>query len=44
MSAKILAIDTATENCSVALLANDQVISRSAVAPRDHTKKSTANG
>jgi len=39
MSAKILAIDTATENCSVALLANDQVISRSAVAPRDHTKK-----
>ncbi|HHX8347981.1 tRNA (adenosine(37)-N6)-threonylcarbamoyltransferase complex dimerization subunit type 1 TsaB [Vibrio diabolicus] len=39
MSAKILAIDTATENCSVALLANDQVISCSAVAPRDHTKK-----
>ncbi|MGR5138271.1 tRNA (adenosine(37)-N6)-threonylcarbamoyltransferase complex dimerization subunit type 1 TsaB [Vibrio jasicida] len=39
MSAKILAIDTATENCSVALLVNDQVISRSEVAPRDHTKK-----
>lgn len=39
MSAKILAIDTATESCSVALLVNDQVISRSEVAPRDHTKK-----
>ncbi|MGR5278911.1 tRNA (adenosine(37)-N6)-threonylcarbamoyltransferase complex dimerization subunit type 1 TsaB [Vibrio rotiferianus] len=39
MSAKILAIDTATENCSVALLVGDKVISRSEVAPRDHTKK-----
>jgi tRNA threonylcarbamoyladenosine biosynthesis protein TsaB len=39
MSAKILAIDTATENCSVALLVNDRVILRSEVAPRDHTKK-----
>ncbi|GEM74763.1 tRNA (adenosine(37)-N6)-threonylcarbamoyltransferase complex dimerization subunit type 1 TsaB [Vibrio sagamiensis] len=39
MSVKILAIDTATENCSVALLVNDKVISRSEVAPRDHTKK-----
>ena len=39
MSAKILAIDTATENCSVALMVNDRVISRSEVAPRDHTKK-----
>ncbi|HDM8052736.1 tRNA (adenosine(37)-N6)-threonylcarbamoyltransferase complex dimerization subunit type 1 TsaB [Vibrio harveyi] len=39
MSAKILAIDTATENCSVALLVNDRVISLSEVAPRDHTKK-----
>lgn len=39
MSAKILAIDTATENCSVALLVNGRVISRSEVAPRDHTKK-----
>ncbi|EPF2930184.1 tRNA (adenosine(37)-N6)-threonylcarbamoyltransferase complex dimerization subunit type 1 TsaB [Vibrio navarrensis] len=39
MSAKILAIDTATENCSVALLVGEQVFSRSEVAPRDHTKK-----
>ncbi|HAS63934.1 MAG TPA: tRNA (adenosine(37)-N6)-threonylcarbamoyltransferase complex dimerization subunit type 1 TsaB, partial [Vibrio sp.] len=39
MSAKILALDTATENCSVALLVNDQVYVRSEVAPRDHTKK-----
>ncbi|MBA5761867.1 tRNA (adenosine(37)-N6)-threonylcarbamoyltransferase complex dimerization subunit type 1 TsaB [Vibrio sp. 404] len=39
MSAKILALDTATENCSVALLVNDQVYFRSEVAPRDHTKK-----
>ncbi|MDF2155283.1 tRNA (adenosine(37)-N6)-threonylcarbamoyltransferase complex dimerization subunit type 1 TsaB [Vibrio sp. CAU 1672] len=39
MSTKILAIDTATENCSVALLVGDHVISRSEVAPRDHTKK-----
>lgn len=39
MSAKILALDTATENCSVALLVDDKVIVRSEVAPRDHTKK-----
>lgn len=39
MSAKILALDTATENCSVALLVDDQVYVRSEVAPRDHTKK-----
>jgi tRNA threonylcarbamoyladenosine biosynthesis protein TsaB len=39
MSVKILALDTATENCSVALLVNDKVIVRSEVAPRDHTKK-----
>ncbi|MFA0412558.1 tRNA (adenosine(37)-N6)-threonylcarbamoyltransferase complex dimerization subunit type 1 TsaB [Vibrio renipiscarius] len=38
MSAKILALDTATENCSVALLINDKVYFRSEVAPRDHTK------
>lgn len=39
MSVKILALDTATENCSVALLVDDQVYCRSEVAPRDHTKK-----
>ncbi len=39
MSTKILAIDTATENCSVALLDGDNVYFRSEVAPRDHTKK-----
>lgn len=39
MSAKILALDTATENCSVALLVDDKVYLRSEVAPRDHTKK-----
>ncbi|WP_070967493.1 tRNA (adenosine(37)-N6)-threonylcarbamoyltransferase complex dimerization subunit type 1 TsaB [Vibrio sonorensis] len=38
MSAKILALDTATENCSVALMANGQLYTRSQVAPRDHTK------
>ncbi|MDR9827385.1 tRNA (adenosine(37)-N6)-threonylcarbamoyltransferase complex dimerization subunit type 1 TsaB [Vibrio sp. FNV 38] len=39
MSVKILALDTATENCSVALLVGDEIFSRSEVAPRDHTKK-----
>ncbi|MGF1712463.1 tRNA (adenosine(37)-N6)-threonylcarbamoyltransferase complex dimerization subunit type 1 TsaB [Vibrio kagoshimensis] len=39
MSAKILAVDTATENCSVALMVGEQVFARSEVAPRDHTKK-----
>lgn len=39
MSAKILALDTATERCSVALMVGDKVYSRSEFAPRDHTKK-----
>ncbi len=39
MSAKILALDTATENCSVALIDGDKTFFRSEVAPRDHTKK-----
>lgn len=38
-NAKILAIDTSTENCSVALMFDNQCITRSEVAPRDHTKK-----
>ncbi|MGF1724142.1 tRNA (adenosine(37)-N6)-threonylcarbamoyltransferase complex dimerization subunit type 1 TsaB [Photobacterium nomapromontoriensis] len=39
MSTKILAVDTATENCSVALLMGDDVISRCEFAPREHTTK-----
>jgi len=39
MSAKILALDTATETCSVALMVGETVYARSEFAPRDHTKK-----
>lgn len=39
MSVKILAIDTSTENCSVALLIDDQCYVRRDIVPRDHTKK-----
>ena len=39
MSTKILAVDTATENCSVALIVGDDVISRCEYAPREHTTK-----
>ncbi len=39
MSTKILAIDTSTENCSVALVIDDTYYVRREVAPRDHTKK-----
>ncbi|PSU32473.1 tRNA (adenosine(37)-N6)-threonylcarbamoyltransferase complex dimerization subunit type 1 TsaB [Photobacterium lutimaris] len=39
MSNKILAVDTATENCSVALLVGDEVISLCEYAPREHTTK-----
>lgn len=35
---KILAIETATEACSAALLADDKIISRFQLAPREHTK------
>ncbi len=39
MSTKILAVDTATENCSVALMVGNDVISRCEYAPREHTTK-----
>ncbi len=35
---KLLAIDTATEMCSVALLIDNQILSREAIAPRSHTE------
>ncbi|MDV7104032.1 tRNA (adenosine(37)-N6)-threonylcarbamoyltransferase complex dimerization subunit type 1 TsaB [Vibrio sp. TH_r3] len=39
MKATILALDTSTENCSVALMVGDNLISRSEIAPREHTAK-----
>ncbi|MGL6309842.1 tRNA (adenosine(37)-N6)-threonylcarbamoyltransferase complex dimerization subunit type 1 TsaB [Aeromonas veronii] len=36
---KILAVDTATEACSTALLVGDKLFSRWEEAPRDHTRK-----
>lgn len=36
---KILAVDTATEACSAALLVGDKLFSRWEEAPRDHTRK-----
>jgi tRNA threonylcarbamoyladenosine biosynthesis protein TsaB len=39
MSAKILALDTSTENCSVALIVANQTYVRSEVSPRGHTTK-----
>ena len=39
MSTCILAVDTATEACSVALSYDGQIISRFAVSPREHTQK-----
>lgn len=36
---KILAVDTATEACSAALLVGEKVLSRWEEAPRDHTRK-----
>ena len=34
----LLALDTSAEGCSAALLCDDQLISRSAIAPRGHTR------
>lgn len=39
MSSRILAVDTATEACSVALLCDGEIISRFAISPREHTQK-----
>lgn len=39
MTSKILAVDTATENCSVALKVGSDVIARCEMAPREHTTK-----
>lgn len=39
MKAKILALDTSTENCSAAVMIDGEVIFRSEVAPRGHTTK-----
>ncbi len=38
MSAKILAVDTAAENCSVALVMGDQVFARSEGSSRPYRK------
>lgn len=39
MSARILALDTATEACSVALMNGQQQDARFEIAPRDHTQR-----
>ncbi|TKF34447.1 tRNA (adenosine(37)-N6)-threonylcarbamoyltransferase complex dimerization subunit type 1 TsaB [Enterovibrio norvegicus] len=39
MTSKILAVDTATENCSVALKIGNDTIVRCEMAPREHTVK-----
>lgn len=39
MSSRILAVDTATEACSVALWCDGEIVSRFAVSPREHTQK-----
>ncbi|GAB1440392.1 tRNA (adenosine(37)-N6)-threonylcarbamoyltransferase complex dimerization subunit type 1 TsaB [Providencia sp.] len=39
MSSRILAVDTATEACSVALWCDGETVSRFAVSPREHTQK-----
>lgn len=39
MSSRILAVDTATEACSVALWCDGDIISRFAISPQEHTQK-----
>ena len=39
MTSKILALDTSTENCSVALKVGKEIFSCSELAPREHTTK-----
>ena len=39
MSSRILALDTATEACSAALLNQQQIDARFEIAPRDHTQR-----
>lgn len=39
MTLKLLALDTSTEHCSVALQANGQLYLRAAVTPREHSQK-----
>lgn len=39
MTLKLLAVDTATENCSVALCVGDDVIARCESVPREHTTR-----
>lgn len=39
MTAVLLAIDTATEQCSVALKVGDQVFQRAAITPREHSQR-----
>jgi len=39
MTLNLLALDTSTEHCSVALQANGQIYLRAAVTPREHSQK-----
>ena len=39
MTATLLAIDTSTENCSAALVADDQLYQRVAESPREHSQR-----
>src|SRR5690554_2213743 len=39
MLKKVLALDTSTEQCSVALQIGDKFVSRAAVTPREHSQR-----